>query len=1076
MKLKNYLIIVMFFTLFIFGCSTNPPPDADSGEVYATNVSFSLPTTNYYVGDEIKLDDLSVKLEPSKVTVKPKFTVDNSSLGVINDGLLTLLAEGELSLTVSVLSDVNTYKTYTVKLNISTKPVYAESVEVDNDTITVNYNNAAVNLVTILPENYNKGVLVEYEHGNVLEYDYETGEITPIAAGTDTVTVIVNKSDTETITKSFEVIVTNNIYATGIESIKINNKTTTENIILFTGEEGEISSVVEPNNYNLSVNYSCSNSLITVNGDNFTVGNTAGTCELICTVFTQDSVITKSVTVTILPMLIEINFDLKLNNDSVSELYVGTVYNAFISTNLPDYDNVIFTNCNYVYVNENSYNITLNSAGETKIDVLYTIASFIGSYEITGSKTLSVYNPVTDINFALQNGTELIPSLGVYTLYLPNSELFETAVSNNELVFADLTVSAKNTNTKQSVLEVTIEGDSILLSGNRIKANKLGESKIIVTANDISNFRKEFTVNVLPLKATEILTETEVELFLNGTSDYPNSFELDYSVMPSYAYNKEVEINSNSNVVEVNDLIVTALTEGLANITLTCDDIVKTIAVTVSYYESSFVAKLDDEVVSENTVVELKSENTYYLQGEVYSGSTKLNREVSCFVNGEQLDNSAIYKLCFTEQGNYNIKLKYKGFEVNFVANVTLNNPIISANFTDENSTVNMFNLTTMQLSYEINKTDQTKPTTSSYYFESNNSLVVRVNGENLEILSCGTATISLVVDGNKVDELFITVINKEINYISNLSQFLAIKNKPNSNYVVTNNLDFTSFTYDDSFNFGGEIDFNGKTISNLKTPMFKTIENAAVVKNIVVSGVLNLDVSDYYNESTNPTAYYSLIAFENNGTINNLKFDNFEFNLLNKNSVDLTTVSLVVTTNNGVVSNITLTNFEFNANFSSSKVAGVIYSGLVNTNNGEILAVTGDATYLGFTRISGVALYNYNKIADVTLSQTFNVTQSKNQIGVLSYRCMPVNDKNPEISNINLTTTVVNTQTLTFAGFVYDASEITINNVKLSFTFNGDYNDETTFLIYKTVSDSNVDYSKFEIVETNKNFEYAGN
>ena len=36
------------------------------------------------------------------------------------------------------------------------------------------------------------------------------------------------------------------------------------------------------------------------------------------------------------------------------------------------------------------------------------------------------------------------------------------------------------------------------------------------------------------------------------------------------------------------------------------------------FLSESFVAKLDGEVVTENAVVELKSENTYYLQGEVH--------------------------------------------------------------------------------------------------------------------------------------------------------------------------------------------------------------------------------------------------------------------------------------------------------------------------------------------------------------------------------------------------------------------------------------------------------------------------
>lgn len=1074
MKLKNCLIAVMFFTLFIFGCSNNPPPEANSGEVYATNVSFSLPTTNYFVDDEINLKSVSVKIEPSNATVKPKFTINDSNLGVINNDVLTLLGEGELSLTVSVLSDVNTYKTYTVKLNISLRPVYAEDVDFDKDSITVNLGDTAQNLLTILPSNYNKGVLVEYESGNTVNYNYLTGEITPIAAGTDTVTVIVNKSDTEIITKSFTVTVTNNIYATAIESLKINNKITSENITLFTGEQGVISSVVLPNEYNLTTTYSCSNSLISVNGNEFTVGNSGGECELICTVLTKNGTLTKSVTVTILPMLTKLDFNIKLGDNEVSELFVGTSYNAFITTILPDYSNITFTNCNYTYSEDNSYNITINSAGEKQITISYSISSFVGSYTITGSKTVFVYNPVTDINLSLQNVQELIPSGNVYTLYLPNTDMLSTAITNNELVFADVMFSAKNINTKPSALNLSVEGDSVVLNENRIIANKLGDSKLIVKSNDINQFSKEVTIKVLPLKATNIIAETEETLYLNGVNGYPSSFNLEYSVIPAYAYNTDVNVSCNSQIIQINSSVVTGVNEGTANITLTCDDVVKTIIVTVYYYETNLIAKLNGETISNNAVIELTTENTYYLQGEVYSAETKLNREVSCYINGEKVEDLSVYELYFTEEGNYNIKLKYNSLEVNFVANVILNNPIVSASFTNDNITVNMFETNTVSLDFEIVKTHQTKPTTSNYYFESDNISVANINGYNLEILSSGTAVISLIVDGSKLDELTVTVINKEINYISNLTQFLAISSKPNSNYVVTENLDFSSFTYLDSFNFAGEIDFNNKTITNLKTPMFNIVENTAVIKNVVISGTLNLDVLNYYNESTNPTAYYSLIAYQNNGVINNLEFKNFTLNLSNNSVATSTTLSLVTTTNNGVVSNVTLNNFVFNTNYKSTKVAGIIFSGLVNTNNGEITSVYGTASYSGFTRIAGVALYNYNSISTVTLTQVFNCTQSNHQIGALSYRVAVVNSVTPEISNINLTTTVNNSKTLSFAGFVYDTGEITVSQIKLSLTFKGDFDDETTFLIYKTSTSSSIDFTKFDITTSN-NFDKVG-
>ena len=1070
MNIKRCLFVLMFFTLFLCACSNKEDPNlgstASSGITYATNISLSVNPTTYYVGESLNLETVTVSVTPNNATVKPSFSIDNVLIANLNNNVLTFIAEGSVNLTASILTDVNTYKTSTVTLIVTNRPVYASTIETIDSDVVLNFDETKTNEISITPSDYNNVVNVEYLNGDIVKYDYETGLITPLEPGEDVVTITVYTSETETISTSFNVAVTDYVYASNLGDFKLNNKELPDFITLFTNETGTLSCEVLPENYNMGVSYSCSNNLISVsnNGD-IVVGNISGSCELICSVNTKDGVITKAVNVNVVNVPTSISFDVKSNNNVVDYLYAGTTYNAYISTVLEDYSELTFLNCNYDFVSDNVFEIVVSNATETEIKAVYNLSSFIGSYTIYGTKTLQVYNVVEDVNFALVNTTELIPNNNVYTLYLPNLEYLDDAVSDGECVYADITLSSKNINTLPNCLSVNIEGDSVNLVGNKLIAAKLGESKLIISASDIGNFNKEVTINVVPLEVSSITTETTVvNLYLNGSNDQPNSFNLEYVAEPHYAYNTSVIVECNSDVVSIEGNVVTALKAGNATITLKCGNITKQISVVVVCVPTHISVLINGDEVTNNAVVDVDLNTSCYLTAYVYSNTVVLDNEIKYFVNDEEYDASAINKLTFTSEGEYSLKLESGSLTFECTLKVNLVNPITALSFELSELNVNMFESANYTLSYEITKTYPTKEHTSQVVFVSSNENVVTISGSTLQFVGVGTATIRAMVDSVEMDTLTVNVVNKEVNYVSSVADFIAIKSNPDKEYVVTTNLDFATFTAQDSFDFSGKIDFSGNKITNLKTTLFKTISQDAVVTNLVVSGTVNLDVADYYDSSLNASAVFTFIANENNGTISNISFDNFTFNLTKSNSVTSTTLSLITLSNNGVITNVSLNNFVFNAQFKSEIVGGVNYCGLVQVNEGVIAGVTGSATYSGFTKISGIALNNYSSVSGVTLTQTFNCTQSKHQIGALIYKCYAL-ENGSLIENINLTTIVNNTETLSFAGFIYNSENTFAENIKLNNEFKGTFDNAKPFLVYYSKPSSVDHVNSFEIV-----------
>lgn len=1048
----KYLFVALFSLIFLCGCGKTPESDLNNGTsgssavVYATNISINETDLTYYVNDIINLNNLNVVITPSNATVNPTFSVNNTNIAEITDSTLTFKAEGTVVLTASVLIDVNTYKTFSLTFNVETKPVYAQSISVASNAVTLNFDETKINALAINPSTYNQDLSVTYSNNFVVTYNPETGLIMPISAGETVVTVKAFKSKTEVVETTFTVIVTNKIYATEISEIKLNNVAANNNIVLAVNETGNLASSVLPNNYNLGVVYECSNNLISINSDgSFIVGNNTGDCVITATAVGANNAVTKQINVSVISVPNQIDFSIKHNNEVVDCLYVGETYDLTVLTTLADYSLLTFENCNYTQVNNNVFSISVASSGSVNIKANYTISSFIKIYNISGNSTYNVYNKITDINFSLlNNSVEIVPNQGIYTLYLPNTDMLAEAITDNALVFADINLEAKGINTKPSSLSYVLVGDAVTLSGNRIIANKLGSATLKISSNDIGGFTKDVFIQVKPLSVTEIVIDKTFNLYINGNSNQPNSVELEYMVVPAYAHNTDVVIESTDSSINIEGNVITAMEEGSATVTLTCGDVTETITVNSSYVVTKISAFIDDEKLENNAKIDIMVGQDFYLKTYVYSAETTLNRTVQLYENNELLTSvNGSVKLNYSQEGSHNFKVVYEEFIVSFVVNIFATNPIINFEFNNDNLELNMFETTEYVLNYVLELKDGGKPTTDSFELISSNLEVVELVSNKLILKQTGEVVISAKVNDVVVDSFNLKVINKEINYIRTISDFININ--PNKNYIVMSDLDFSTFTSNNSVNLSGEINFNNKTITNLKTRLFNTINSGAKVENLIISGPVSLDVNNVLvNDASIPD--FTFICDENNGLINNITFKDLTLNFINDLSVSYAQMSLISSVNKGVISEVILNSVNVLFNYTSTKVSGVVVGGLTNVNYGEINGVTGVATFTGFTKLGGITLDNHSNISNIELTLNLNCSQTKHQVGGLIHKNMltPETSNLPELTNIDLTINANNTNsgTIDFAGFVYNVSDNYVaNNINLELNLEGDFN-----------------------------------
>lgn len=186
--------------------------------------------------------------------------------------------------------------------------------------------------------------------------------------------------------------------------------------------------------------------------------------------------------------------------------------------------------------------------------------------------------------------------------------------------------------------------------------------KVRKASNQIESVSETKTIKTLPIYVTEIITEDKLEI------DVGSSIALNYSVLPSNASIKKLDIiSSDNNVVVVNKNVLTALSKGNANITLTAQDgsgISKSVNVSTIQRVEGIITNQTEIVLSKTSSVELQytvlPQNADNKNVIITSSDESIVMVEGNTIIGVENGNAIITIL--TEDGNYQVQIAISVF------------------------------------------------------------------------------------------------------------------------------------------------------------------------------------------------------------------------------------------------------------------------------------------------------------------------------------------------------------------------------------------------------------------------------
>lgn len=132
--------------------------------------------------------------------------------------------------------------------------------------------------------------------------------------------------------------------------------------------------------------------------------------------------------------------------------------------------------------------------------------------------------------------------------------------------------------------------DVVKCDGNTIIANSVGNSKIFVSFDNIG-ICANFDVEVLPISVVDILVDDDTLYVEKG-----EEFLIAYDILPTYATNKNVDIDINNNNIKYVNNKFCATCDGSSIITLSCGSISKCISVVVGEIADEIDVKVYGDV------------------------------------------------------------------------------------------------------------------------------------------------------------------------------------------------------------------------------------------------------------------------------------------------------------------------------------------------------------------------------------------------------------------------------------------------------------------------------------------------
>ena len=172
------------------------------------SLSLSCASINKKVGDEFNIvDACGVEYQASE-SQKPYYKSDDSSLLKVDTttGDAQCLAKGDVKVFVYLKVSADEILKKEIIVSISEDIIYPTSVSIEKTSITMLCSGTTNNKLT-MTENANSNVVVSSKNG-LVTYDYKTGVVSSGGVeGEDVITIVVDKSETETFSLQFQITV-----------------------------------------------------------------------------------------------------------------------------------------------------------------------------------------------------------------------------------------------------------------------------------------------------------------------------------------------------------------------------------------------------------------------------------------------------------------------------------------------------------------------------------------------------------------------------------------------------------------------------------------------------------------------------------------------------------------------------------------------------------------------------------------------------------------------------------------------------------------------------------------------------
>ena len=207
------LIVIMLFSAFFFASCGNK----DVSEVYAGSASFSMHTYSSRVGDVL---NNTLTILPDNSASRPTYSSSNSAVAEVNalTGQITCKTIGSAIIYARVKSSISQYVGDSFTINVLEELVYANDflLNTENKFIMGINEVVQVNNLTLIGQNVNVMPIISYSNGETCEYDYLSGEITPLNLGLTTVYVTL-QTEESVITKFFEVEIVQEVVSISVQ-------------------------------------------------------------------------------------------------------------------------------------------------------------------------------------------------------------------------------------------------------------------------------------------------------------------------------------------------------------------------------------------------------------------------------------------------------------------------------------------------------------------------------------------------------------------------------------------------------------------------------------------------------------------------------------------------------------------------------------------------------------------------------------------------------------------------------------------------------------------------------------------